>query len=208
MAPFRQPLDVVELLPDALGRAGLGRHGAAGRPARDRVRTIEVGTRVAARGARLRGEDRRLDLCRACRPPARRSRRCWTRPATAVIARSTGRRWSASCGQRVRGRPDPARDRREVPVERVADDRDRGSVLRIRELAAAARSTSETRRTAMSLWTSKTTTVATCWIGVARDLDERAVLAGDDVRRGHDEVAAARTSRSPRLRRRTPCRAP
>ena len=95
VAPFRQPLNVVELLPERLvAHAGLGRHGV---PADSRKVGADDRGRdgVAARRAPLLCEDRRLDAAASVDHGAT-GVAFVHRPATAVIARSTGPPPSAS----------------------------------------------------------------------------------------------------------------
>ncbi len=92
-------------------------------------------------------------------------------------------------GERVRGASHTAWNRREVPVERVADDRDRGAVLRIRESQRTRGHVREAEDGDVVVDV-KDNDRREVLVGVARDLDECAAFAGDDVCGGDDEVTA------------------
>ena len=103
VAPFRQPLNVVDFCPVASAAAQSPVETGACRRC-ERARTIDGGNAEAARRADARREDRRLDGAVPRRPRARPSCRGARCPATAVIERGTGPCPYASCvedGRRV-----------------------------------------------------------------------------------------------------------
>ena len=139
MAPFKQPMNVVELLPELrlAGGAVAGRHGrcaAVERAADERGGNAEAAR--ARRRARRRSSTRPR---RSRRRRARPSRRGGRAPATAVIVRGTGPVPVRVLRQHDGGAADAAGDDGERPVLRIADDRDRGVRGAGRRAGAASR---------------------------------------------------------------------
>ena len=205
VAPFRQPLNVVELLPELILQRRSSVETAWLPASRGRCGRSRSGRRIRSASPLLR-EDRRLDAAEGVdhraagvalvHLPGDGGDRALDRAVAERVLR-----------ERVRGAPDAAGGRGEVPVERIADDRDRGSVLRIGH-AQRLRGRARDAKDGDVVVDVEDDDGRGVVVRVAGDLDDRAVLAGDDVRRGDDEIAAARTSRSLPLRRRTRCRAP
>ena len=203
MAPFEQPMNVVELLP-ALSRAQSPVDTGALRRARARGRRA-TSVRRSRSARRARGEDRRCD--RTC---------CVDRRAAGVaVSHAAGDGGDRArhgpvpvrvAGEDDRGAADAAGRRRERAVLRDSRGSRRAFPASDQRTAAAAPSAPRTRSTATSLCASNADARRRGTCRGAGNLHCRVVLARDNMRRRDDETRASQTSRCLRLRYHKPCR--